>query len=46
MSFIVMLSKERFYESKESTEKINAVIVIKFIQEILQTNQKALNIKR
>ena len=46
MSFIVTLSKERFYKFMESAETINAFIVIEFIQEILQTSQKTLNIKK
>ena len=44
MSFIVVLSKERFYRFMRSAKTINIIIVIEFIKEILQTSQKAFNI--
>ena len=44
ISFIVALSKERFYGFMGSAWTINAAIVIEFIKEILQTRQKAFNI--
>ena len=44
MSFIVALSKERFYGLMGSARTINIAIVIEFIKEIFQIRQKAFNI--